>query len=56
MCAAPTTAPAENARNPIIHADVPDIAIIRVDGTYYMSSIGCHVDFDYYPINDKITE
>jgi hypothetical protein len=31
------------ARNPIIHADVPDIAIIRVGGTYYMSSTTMHM-------------
>ncbi len=34
---------AEPARNPIIHADVPDIAIIRVDDTYYMSSTTMHM-------------
>ena len=34
---------AEPARNPIIHADVPDLAIIRVDGTYYMSSTTMHM-------------
>ena len=34
---------AELARNPIIHADVPDMAIIRVDSTYYMSSTTMHM-------------
>ena len=29
---------AELARNPIIWADVPDVAAIRVGDTYYMSS------------------
>lgn len=31
------------AQNPIIHADVPDIAIIRVGETYYMSSTTMHM-------------
>ena len=31
------------ARNPIIWADVPDIAIIRVGKTYYMSSTTAHM-------------
>lgn len=34
---------AESARNPIIHADVPDIAIIRVGSNYYMSSTTMHM-------------
>lgn len=38
-----TLLPAEPARNPIIHADVPDIAIIRVNDTYYMSSTTMHM-------------
>ncbi len=33
----------EFARNPIIHADVPDIAVIRVGDTYYMSSTTMHL-------------
>lgn len=33
----------QQATNPIIHADVPDIAIIRVDDTYYMSSTTMHM-------------
>lgn len=31
------------ARNPIIHADVPDVAMIRVGDTYYMSSTTMHM-------------
>ncbi len=31
------------ATNPIIHADVPDISIIRVEDTYYMSSTTMHM-------------
>ena len=33
----------ENARNPIIYADVPDIAVIRVGDNYYMSSTTMHM-------------
>jgi beta-xylosidase len=32
------------AMNPIIHADVPDIAVIRVGETYYMSSTTMHMN------------
>lgn len=32
------SARAETAHNPIIHADVPDMSMIRVGDTYYMSS------------------
>ena len=31
------------AQNPIIHADVPDMAMIRVGDTYYMSSTTMHL-------------
>lgn len=31
------------AHNPIIYADVPDMSIIRVDDTYYMSSTTMHM-------------
>ena len=31
------------ARNPIIHADVPDLSVIRVGDTYYMSSTTMHM-------------
>src|ERR1044072_5096839 len=34
---------AETARNPIIYADVPDMAMIRVGDTYYMSSTTMHL-------------
>lgn len=33
----------QQAQNPIIHADVPDASIIRVDGNYYMSSTTMHM-------------
>ena len=32
-----------NANNPVIWADVPDVAVIRVDDTYYMSSTTMHM-------------
>jgi beta-xylosidase len=32
------------AKNPLIYADVPDMSIIRVDDTYYMSSTTMHVN------------
>ena len=31
------------AKNPLIWADVPDLAIIRVADTYYMSSTTMHM-------------
>ena len=31
------------AENPIIHADVPDMSMIRVGDTYYMSSTTMHM-------------
>lgn len=34
---------ADQASNPIIHADVPDMAMIRVGDTYYMSSTTMHM-------------
>ena len=34
---------AQNARNPILWADVPDVAVIRVGETYYMSSTTMHL-------------
>src|SRR5690606_6433954 len=34
---------AQNAINPIIHADVPDASVIRVGDTYYMSSTTMHM-------------
>src|SRR5256885_15567624 len=40
---APKEAQADPAHNPLIWADVPDIAIIRVGKTYYMSSTTMHM-------------
>lgn len=40
---APKAPIATQAQNPIIWADVPDIAIIRVGDTYYMSSTTMHM-------------
>ncbi|RIV19434.1 glycoside hydrolase [Fibrisoma montanum] len=37
------SAQAQTARNPIIFADVPDMAMIRVGDTYYMSSTTMHL-------------
>lgn len=39
------TIPAQNkpAQNPVIYADVPDISMIRVGDTYYMSSTTMHM-------------
>ena len=37
------TVQATPARNPIIWADVPDVAVIRVGDTYYMSSTTMHM-------------
>ena len=34
---------AQSAKNPIIHADVPDLSMIRVGDTYYMSSTTMHM-------------
>ncbi len=34
----------QNAINPIIFADVPDLSMIRVGGTYYMSSTTMHMN------------
>ncbi|MFW6259654.1 MAG: glycoside hydrolase, partial [Tangfeifania sp.] len=31
------------AKNPIIHADVPDMSMVRVGDTYYMSSTTMHM-------------
>lgn len=38
-----TFAQKHSAQNPIIHADVPDAAILRVGDTYYMSSTTMHM-------------
>lgn len=34
---------AQKAKNPIIHADVPDVSMMRVGDTYYMSSTTMHM-------------
>ena len=34
----------ETGRNPIIFADVPDVSMIRVGDTYYMSSTTMHMN------------
>ncbi len=34
---------AQQAHNPILFADVPDMSIIRVKDTYYMSSTTMHM-------------
>jgi beta-xylosidase len=36
-------AQAQDAKNPIIHADVPDVSMMRVGDTYYMSSTTMHM-------------
>ncbi len=43
MTQAPAADTAKKAHNPIIWADVPDIAMIRVGKTYYMSSTTMHM-------------
>ncbi|MGS2764650.1 glycoside hydrolase family 43 protein [Sinomicrobium sp. M5D2P9] len=37
-------AQSHSAHNPIIHADVPDMSVIRVGDTYYMSSTTMHMN------------
>ncbi|TGD79493.1 glycoside hydrolase family 43 protein [Hymenobacter wooponensis] len=39
----PLVAQVKQAQNPVIFADVPDMAIIRVGNTYYMSSTTMHM-------------
>ena len=39
MSVCPKPAASGLAHNPILWADVPDIAMIRVEATYYMSSM-----------------
>jgi beta-xylosidase len=38
-----SAANAQHAKNPIIHADVPDASMMRVGDTYYMSSTTMHM-------------
>ncbi len=39
----PNSAQAKPAQNPVLWADVPDVAVIRVGDTYYMSSTTMHM-------------
>jgi beta-xylosidase len=39
----PISAQEKQAHNPILFADVPDMSIIRVGATYYMSSTTMHM-------------
>lgn len=41
---APVTAQVKQAQNPVIFADVPDMSIVRVGDTYYMSSTTMHMN------------
>lgn len=43
VCLAAAAEPPGSARNPVLWADVPDIAMIRVGDTYYMSSTTMHL-------------
>jgi beta-xylosidase len=45
LCAAVLDAaePSKRAVNPVVHADVPDMAVVRVGDTYYMSSTTMHM-------------
>jgi beta-xylosidase len=45
MCLVPIVllAQEKNATNPLIFADVPDMSMVRVGGTYYMSSTTMHM-------------
>ena len=38
-----TLAQNASAKNPVVHADVPDMSMIRVGDTYYMSSTTMHM-------------
>ncbi len=40
---APCGLAAQKAHNPVIHADVPDLSMIRVGDTYYLSSTTMHM-------------
>jgi beta-xylosidase len=43
LCALFSIKVSAQAKNPIIHADVPDLSMIRVGNTYYMSSTTMHM-------------
>ncbi len=42
-CMIMQTLPAQQAHNPVLYADVPDMSIIRTGNTYYMSSTTMHM-------------
>ncbi len=44
LCCNTVFAQSNSAQNPIIYADVPDMSMIRVGETYYMSSTTMHMD------------
>src|SRR5674476_116510 len=44
VCYTVLPAQAKQAQNPIIYADVPDMSMIRVGDTYYMSSTTMHMN------------
>lgn len=44
VCSCSSTPRAGRAQNPIIHADVPDMSMVRVGDTYYMSSTTMHMN------------
>jgi beta-xylosidase len=43
ICFNPVSAQVKQAHNPVIFADVPDMSIVRVGDTYYMSSTTMHM-------------
>src|SRR6187399_3613843 len=43
ICCISETVKAQQATNPVIYADVPDMSIIRVGKIYYMSSTTMHM-------------
>jgi beta-xylosidase len=43
FCAAHLATKAQQATNPVIYADVPDMSMVRVGNTYYMSSTTMHM-------------
>lgn len=43
ICLTAVTVQAQQATNPVIYADVPDMSIVRVGKTYYMSSTTMHM-------------
>ena len=44
LCCNTVIAQSDFAHNPIIYADVPDMSMIRVGDTYYMSSTTMHMN------------